>query len=725
MIKRGIFLLLSLYLCHSFAQGKTTAIDSLKARLISNTDASEKISILIALSAEYSYQDPDSGILFSNKAIDEARRTGNEKQLPEAYKSLGVNYYMLNDYTYAMKNYLTALKMAQTAGDEATTAKVLGNIGLIYYEQVDYFNALEHYNKALEIDKEAGNKKGISLHLGNIGLVHWQQGDYPKALSYFFDALKIDEELGNKKGIARHLGNIGLIHWNQHNNKEALNYFNKALILDKELGNKNGMARHYGNMGIVYDEMHDLTNAELYYFKALELDVALENREGIARHLGNLGSVFNNKKEYEVAMDHFTQALKIATAIGKAELEAENLMNIGGIYAKQKKYDEATTYLLRSRAISDSLGLMEKKMNAEYSLFNIYSETGQWKEAVEFLSSYMSTKDSVFNIEKSNQVGKMEARQEYQKQEAIAQLTREAEKKLQNIIITAVSIGLVLVIIFSIFMYNRFLESRKQAKIIEKQKEQVEEKNRETMESIRYAKRFQKAISPPRKYVDLLLNDHFVLYKPKDIISGDFYWVEKANDMVFFAVGDCTGHGVPGALVSIMCGNALTKAAKEHALTKPSEILDKTVDLLEEIFSKSEEEIQDGMDIALCCYSANEKKMYYAGANNPLYHIRNKELFEIKADKQPVGKYIQRKPYTTHTINIEPGDCFYVFSDGYADQFGGPDGKKFKYKAFKQLLLDIHQRSLYTQREVLNTVMEEWKGELEQVDDICIFGVRV
>lgn len=253
----------------------------------------------------------------------------------------------------------------------------------------------------------------------------------------------------------------------------------------------------------------------------------------------------------------------------------------------------------------------------------------------------------------------------------------------------------------------------------------IRKKNKEILDSINYAKRIQSAILPPIKLVREYLTDSFILYKPKDIVAGDFYWIEIVEDKVFFTAADCTGHGVPGAMMSVMCSNALSKAVKELEIYQPAKILDKTVEILEEHFAKSEEEVKDGMDIALCCLDLKTKKLQYAGANNPLYHISKGELKEIKPDKQPIGKYDDRRPYTNHSIDITSGDCFYIFTDGFADQFGGPNEKKFKYKPFKQLLLDNHNRPMNEQKDILDKTIENWKGQLEQVDDVCIIGLRI
>jgi serine phosphatase RsbU (regulator of sigma subunit) len=268
-------------------------------------------------------------------------------------------------------------------------------------------------------------------------------------------------------------------------------------------------------------------------------------------------------------------------------------------------------------------------------------------------------------------------------------------------------------------------EVEKQKDLIELQKDIVEEKNKEITDSINYAKRIQSAILPPLKLVKEHLPDSFILYKPKDIVASDFYWMEQKGDSILFAACDCTGHGVPGALVSVICNNGLNRSVREHDLIEPGKILDKTREIVIQEFEKSEEEVKDGMDIALCSLTGNLLK--YAGANNPLWIIRKDadEVKVIKANKEPIGKYYDMNPYQTHSIQLNKGDTIYIFSDGFVDQFGGDKKKKFKPKAFRELLLRLKGLPMEEQKKIIDSVFEEWKGDLEQIDDVCVIGVKI
>jgi serine phosphatase RsbU (regulator of sigma subunit) len=286
--------------------------------------------------------------------------------------------------------------------------------------------------------------------------------------------------------------------------------------------------------------------------------------------------------------------------------------------------------------------------------------------------------------------------------------------------------GIVILVITFIFWNISF---RKEVKLRlvaeEKLKEtlnEVEEKQKEITDSINYAKRIQEAILPSFDFIKTHLPNSFIYYQPKDIVAGDFYWAEKVGNDFFIAAADCTGHGVPGALVSVVCCNALNRTVNEFKLTEPGKILDKTRELVLESFSKNGGDIKDGMDISLMSINGNTVK--WAGANNPLWYYQNNELKEIKANKQPIGKTDNPEAFTTHTIELKKGDSIYLFTDGFADQFGGPKGKKFKYKQLEDLLVSSNDLSINEQHLTLKNTLNTWKGNLEQVDDICIIAIR-
>ncbi|MCB9222595.1 MAG: two-component regulator propeller domain-containing protein [Crocinitomicaceae bacterium] len=296
-----------------------------------------------------------------------------------------------------------------------------------------------------------------------------------------------------------------------------------------------------------------------------------------------------------------------------------------------------------------------------------------------------------------------------------------------------VILGALSIFIFIRIRTTRLLQHQRQLEDVVKmrtrevvqQKEIVEHKNMEITASITYAKRIQSAILPSQHLIDQHLKESFFIYMPKDIVAGDFYWMDVIEDEILLAAADCTGHGVPGAMVSVVCNNALNRTVREFLLRSPGEILNKVRDLVIETFQTTGEEVKDGMDIALVSLNPKTLELKFAGANNNLYLVRNGEIEEISADRMPIGSYVVKKDFNEHTFKLQKGDVFYIFTDGYADQFGGPKGKKFKYSTFKKVLYDNKDLPLAQQAEILRSTLNSWMGDYEQIDDICVIGVKV
>lgn len=260
---------------------------------------------------------------------------------------------------------------------------------------------------------------------------------------------------------------------------------------------------------------------------------------------------------------------------------------------------------------------------------------------------------------------------------------------------------------------------------LEEKSKIIEAQNKEIIDSITYAQSLQEAILPPLEFLNRHLKNNFIFYQPKDIVAGDFYWAEEIGNLFFVAVADSTGHGVPGAMVSVVCSNALNRAIKEFKQTETGKILDKTRELVIETFEKSTSEIKDGMDISLLCIDSKNKNIFWSGANNPLWYIQDNTLKEIKGDKQPIGKTYDPSPFTTHQIEFKENTIFYLFTDGLADQFGGPKERKFLSRQFSELLLCNNSLPMKQQAEAIEKAFLNWKGDLEQIDDVCVMGIKL
>ncbi len=677
-----------------------------------------------------------------NPKIDSLRIILKTRGVPDTTKLKTLNiisweYALIDDYKAGIQSANEALAIANTAPasrlilDQRAAAYV--NLGVINYYKSDYNRALEFYLRALPIMEEINDRRGMGATYNNIGMVYDDKGEYTKALEFLLKALKIREELNDKQGISNSYGNIGGIHYSKGDYAKALDFHLKAVKIKKEIGNKKGLASSYSNIGIIYDDKGDYPKALEYQKKSLEIKEEIGDKKGMALSYGNMGNTYKHMGDYSKALEFFKKSLALKEEIEDKKGMASSYHNMGLLYLSMNRFPEAKLYQQKGLYIAKEIDARPDIMKGYEGLSQADSAIGNFKDAYFHHRYYTMIKDSIFSEEADKKVVQSEMNFEFEKKEQAVKLEQEKKDALANEALEKQKMqrngfiaGFLLMLTLVGVTYRSYRNKRKSHEIIALQKELVEEKNRDISDSINYAKRLQQAILPSEKSIKENLNESFILYNPKAIVAGDFYWMEVvSNNFVCIAAADCTGHGVPGAMISVVCSNALNRCVKEFGLTEPGKILDKARELVIETFEKSESEVKDGMDISLCVINTDTNEVSWAGANNPLWYLKDDVINEIKSDKQPIGKYGQIKPFTTHHLQLHKGAILYLFTDGYADQFGGEKGKKFKYAKFKELLLSIQNKNMSEQKEILNQTFDSWRGSLEQVDDVCIIGIKL
>lgn len=652
-------------------------------------------------------------------------------------------------------------------------ASAINNQGYLYSSEGNAHQALIYYKESLEIQKSINDKEGVATSLNNIGAIYNKVGDIQNAIDYYLQSAEIYTELGDKLGQAQSLNNLGHIHHSQKNKELALEYFQKSLSLFEEIDYQKGVATLLNSIGYFYYKEQDFDEALDYYKKSLIIRKEINDLNGTATTLNNIASAYSGKNELDSAQHYYLQCIPLYQDQNNKEGLAITFSNLARNYFNTGEKDKALSYSEKSLNLAKETQSPKVIAAAAMAYSQILEQTGNPHIALDMLHLYVEMRDSTYNQKNKIASAKSEAKYEFEIQKVIQEKEHEQELQLselkhekeiaiqqkakENQTILSFAIGLVLLLTAAllIVVFLRLKITRKQKTIIETQKtivekahHELEEKNKEIIDSINYAKRIQMAILPPQKLIKEVLPKSFVFYKPKDVVAGDFYWLEQSDDKTLIAACDCTGHGVPGAMVSVICNNGLNRSVREYGYTLPGEILDMTREIVVQEFEKSENEVSDGMDVALVSLIRKEDcaKIQYAGANNPLWIIRNVaingkfehdairasttkndnfELYEIGPDHQPIGKFENAKPYHTHELDLLPGDIVYIFSDGYADQFGGEKGKKFKTVNFKKLLLSIQNTTIQMQGEVLENAFEDWRKDFEQVDDICVIGLQV
>jgi serine phosphatase RsbU (regulator of sigma subunit) len=648
-------------------------------------------------------------------------------------------FILLGNYSANAQSLTDSLlKVVRTTSFDTARVEAYNELIWEYYGS-NNDSALFYGKKSIELAERIGYLKGLSNAHRYTGNVYEQMSDYAKALFHQQRGLDIAESISFKPAIASSLSNIGSIYEQLKEHKKALDYLERSLKLCVELDQKEGIAAVTGNIGNIYYNIKAYSKAIEFYSRSLEMNESIGNPYGIAVSLSNLGNVHIEKKEYQKGIDYHTRSLEIRKQINHKQGMASSLSSLGICHQQLGNTETARKYLEEAAAISKEIYDLNSGSKAFRGLYLIYKNQNEFEKALYYHEEFTRLNDSVFSTQRNEELSNMRTRfalEQQQKeldQKAKEELVRiqakaDAEKQQQQIIVYASVTILVVVILFSLFLFNRFRITNRQKTIIEQQKGLVEEKNKQITDSINYARRIQTALLPSEEDVRKILPESFVLFKPKDIVSGDFYWISQLREnTIVLAVADCTGHGVPGGFMSMLGTSFLNEIVNEKGILDPGRILDllkdRVITALKQQGSASES--KDGMDIAVIRYNTRENTMVYSGANNGIYLVRNAKLLEFSASKMPVGyHYGNEEQFRETHIDLEKNDMVYLYTDGYADQFGGPDGKKFKYARMEALLMEIGAATPSTQKLKMEQEFENWKKDLDQVDDICITAFR-
>lgn len=595
---------------------------------------------------------------------------------------------------------------------------------------IDQEQSRKTAEEALKVSEDLGYDKGKAEALSNIGFYNLQKGHHEKAYQQLMDALTVFEKLDDEQGIANVLYNIGIVHLRIGNFDNAIAALQKSLGMREVLGDTAGRAACHFQLSYIHQYFDDWDSSKEHAEKSRELRKEIKDVAGEAAALMVLSDTYLKKQDYKTAKELLLESIRLrenteeklgyfATKIRWAEIniqigeveEARQSLNEGLEAAKK----EGILFgVIRFLQTIGKLGLVEN--NAEAAK-EAYLKALEYSGRSTFKSIEYELHEAL--AETYRRLNDMEAAFKHYKE--FHRLKEEVISLQSNTRLKSVQ-------------YINQLQSAKREAGLEKEKNTelkkaydiIEEKNKDITDSIHYARRIQNAILPKDELINSLFPESFVLYKPKDIVSGDFYWVGEKNGKKIIAAADCTGHGIPGAFMSMMGSALLNEIINEKGITSSAQILNHLRERVMQTLQQTgaDGESKDGMDIALCVIGENS--IEFSGANNPLYVVRNNELKEYKSDKQPIGVHAgNEKPFSGHQIDVQKGDMLYIFSDGYVDQFGGPDGKKFMSRRFRELLISVSKMAVNQQKNMLNDTIENWRQGGRQIDDILVIGVKM
>lgn len=679
--------------------------DSLRLALQNAKQDSVRLKLCLAIAAQQTNNNLDSTFAYADKAESIAKKMNSPKGIADAQYQRAYAVYYSGAGDSALHMYSRLIADYRALGDSGSVAACFNKAGFIYREKGDRVSAIKQYQMALDANVNNTNPLEAAGSYLNIGLIHHDQEEYDQALQYELKALTIFETIGDPARTCNALLRIGNLYGDTDDDTIAMTYYQRALALAQQVENARLTGICFNNMGGVYSRWGDHRRALALYWQALEIREKIGDLNGSALIINNIGDEYSRLDIYDSAYYFMHKSYVMCDSIGYKEIKMANCLGLSQLFAKQKQFDKAYQWQLEYHKLYEEINREETKK--EVSRLNATLEAEENRRNIEHMEQQKLLDDAALSQEKTKGW------------------------------FLGIVLAIVGVLAIFIFLNNRktrrtnvLLEAQKTE--IAEQKKIVEEQHRDIVDSVNYALRIQQAVMPSRNDLKQMFPESFVIYKPRDIVSGDFWWIAEKGGMKVVVAADCTGHGVPGAFMSLIGTSLLNELVNEKGITDPGVILNMLSARVMQALHQNEERASasDGMDIALAVIDEQADLLMFAGANNSLYYTNIAgELHEIKGDRQPIGYYLdQHRPFNVQTVSLADVTNIYLFTDGYADQFCGNAGvqfgKKFKYSRLKTTLTGVQQLNSLQQKEFMAKTFEDWKGTMFQVDDVLMLGIK-
>jgi tetratricopeptide (TPR) repeat protein len=734
-------------------------------------DALHKIGL------SYYYLDSyDSANIYYRKSLSIAGESGDSLLVAQANLAIG-NVYRLQGLNDTAVIYLTkALKLYEAANDQKNIAFCLSTIGDTYLFEGEFDRALEYHNKALNISKQIGDLHRQAFCYSSIGNNYHMRGDFKSSIDYHTKSIEAARKVNEENIIAGSMGTIADAHANLFNYPKAIETYLEAFDLAEKKKDKHNTAFIYAGMSDIYQRQNDLDKAEQYQRMSIALSkeigdysrscdgeltmaailiqkgdtsqartitedalkVAWENNYPFHLAWGYRikGKLNELSGDLNGAVQYYRQSLKLNEELGDQKETADTKNHLANALFQLGNTDEAIILAESALQLARTIQSPGLAHEAARILCIAYERKGDYKTAFGYSQLVRQLSDSLNNAENTKRQTEIFLQHRFDKEKEEARIERaksdaiqEARYQQQRLILTVAIVGLILLAGLVFLIFRGYRQKQRANEIISEQKKMVEEVNREITDSINYAKNIQEAMLPAPDLISSVFTEHFIFFRPRDIVSGDFYWVGQQGNRKYFAVADCTGHGVPGGFMSMLGLTLLTEILEVRNILSPEAMLNEMRTQVVQSLNKERKAgdtfKRDGMDIALCCIDIKEKKLWFSGANNSIYIVRKNELIEVDADKQPIGAYENEKPFTLKSIDVEQGDLVVAYSDGYPDQFGGEKGKKLMYSRFRKIVSETATLENPHRQKFLADKFDQWKSSHAQIDDVCIMGVRI
>ncbi|MBL7920840.1 MAG: SpoIIE family protein phosphatase [Bacteroidia bacterium] len=706
MMKNGLLILLFFsFSCFSQNQRK---IDSL-LKVAETANDTTKLHCYNMISTLYQGNDNEKIKEYGIKILELATRINNKKYIAAAYLKLGVYFYFKSNYDSAAANFNKAVLLSKVANNLLVEADAHQNLGIMFSDRSEFQKAISELILAQKIHVQLKNKKNTANIKNNIAVMYIRQKNYALAEKQILEAIALTDTTKQKGLLGYPYSNLGIIYVDKEQHIKATGYYKKALREFEYTFDFYGMSACYNNLYLAYINQNKIDSAIIYNNKL----------KSVSKKQKDIGNDFLSNLNFEITYQRF----KKNPVLAKCYLDSMRLV----LHIINKPENNVAFY----------------QELATYNFLYGNADTGHF-----YMDKFLTLKDSITSGENAFITSELQTKYESEKKDlelkqTNSELNLEEEKNKRKTIIiwlgTAALGGTLLFLILAFVNYRRAKKANiiiqnqnlileLQKKEVELQKNLVEEKQNEIISSINYAQRIQSAVLTGEDVWNKISKEHFIIFQPRDIVSGDFYWAHVlSNGRAVFALADCTGHGVPGGFMSMLGNSFLNELVVENKLFKADEILNRLRDkVIAALYQKGQTQQKDGMDMALCVWNKMDNSLEFAGANNALYIIRDKQLSEYKGDKMPIGSYLEEnKKFAAQKIILQPNDMIYLSTDGFYDQFGGEKGKKFKSKQLEELLVEVSTVSVEEQKQVLISSFARWKKQFEQTDDVSLIGIRV
>ena len=680
------------------------------------------------------------------------------------------SFYFSEDYQLALDLIEESVSLVDSLDIPSYKNHLLTRRAAIYRSNGDYGKALADFYTVLENQQKANNLKGEASALNHIGAVYRLRGDYPTALEYYFRSLKIYQSLSDKNGISHQLNNIGVVHLYQKLYDKALEYYQQSLRIEEDLKNDEGIGISYLNIGEAYRKKGSLDKAVDYYLKALVYANKIDDVDAIGTIYNEIAGINIEKGQVGDVINYLDKAKESFTKLGSKFRLSECEINYGNYFLSTNNYSKALYHYHEALRFSKETGSLEIISNANKQLSLVYDKLKDPAQAYNHFKAHISSRDSLYNEENTRRSiqaemfyrferKQEETRIEQAKKDVIYAEKTQRQKIVRNMLLLVIGLGAVLIAVILIALRNnrRVNEDLRnhQQEILEKneellqqqeeilaQRDEIErknfyleqsrqiiaDKNERMISSIEYAQTIQKALLPNEEDLRKTFKDLFVIYLPKDIVSGDFYWVSRSKNFTHLAVMDCTGHGVPGSFMSLIGNTLLNQIVNEWQIKNPALVLENLHEQLRKALKQNETgtKLHASIDIGFITIDYSSSKILYAGANRPLIIINNGELSKIPGDIRSTGGFQpeSKRKFTNKEVDLVSPSCLYLTTDGFSDQMSSSK-KKFGQKRLYDLLLQLQGKPMLVQKEILLSMLEDHRGGEDQLDDICMVGITV